>query len=213
MNGSVTILDYGSGNLFSTVKAFEHAGARVVLTGDPAQVEQCERLVIPGVGAFGDCMDKLNRQGLIDPIFKCVQKHIKILGICVGAQILMEEGEEFGLHQGLGLIRGKVRAIEPADPDGTLKKIPHIGWSSLQSSPGQRWDHTILDSLDEDAHCYFVHSFAPVPERQENWLAETFYGSSKICAAVRAGNVYGCQFHPEKSGEVGLRIISNFLGL
>jgi len=209
----VVIVDYGSGNLQSIQKAFASRGVATLLTSRPEQVETARRLVIPGVGAFGDCVARVAERGLEEPIRRCIERGRPVLGVCVGMQMLFDRSEEFGVHQGLGLIRGTVTALSNADARGGRVKIPHIAWSELHAPEGTRWDGTILAGV-ENADCvYFVHSFHAVPERWESCLAETHYGDQRICAVARSGNLYGCQFHPEKSGEVGLRIIQAFATL
>ena len=214
MSGAdVVIVDYGSGNLHSIQKAFESRGVATLLTSRPEEVAAARRLVIPGVGAFGDCVSRVAERGLSEPILRCIDSGRPVLGICVGMQMLFDRSEEFGVHQGLGLIRGTVIALSSEDAGGGRVKIPHVAWSELRPPEGTRWDGTILASV-ENAECvYFVHSFHGVPERWESCLAETHYGDQRICAVVRSGNLYGCQFHPEKSGPVGLRIIQAFATL
>jgi imidazole glycerol-phosphate synthase subunit HisH len=212
-NREVIIVDYGSGNLLSIMRAVEAVGAKPYLTGDLQKVSNAKHLVVPGVGAFGECMSKIKRKGLVGPLIKSMNRGAFVLGICVGMQILFEESEEFGMHQGLGVIPGKVLSIPSNDSDGRRYKVPHIGWSSLKQPAKNRWGGTILEALEEGCCCYFVHSFMAVPGNETDRLADTYYGNTRICAAVHSGNIYGCQFHPEKSGEIGLGILSGFIKL
>jgi len=210
----VLVVDYGVGNLLSVCRAFEACGATVELNGSPERIAKAERLVVPGVGAFGDCMNELQRRGLVQPILDSVTTGNPVLGICVGMQMMMQVGEEFGEHAGLGIAAGRVRAIPGSTSDGTPHKIPHIGWNALlKPSPETVWDETILDGVVPGSTCYFVHSFTAEPTDDQVRLADCDYDGRRISAAVRVGNVYGTQFHPEKSGEVGLRILRNFLAL
>ncbi|MAI49154.1 MAG: imidazole glycerol phosphate synthase subunit HisH [Rhodospirillaceae bacterium] len=206
---SVTIVDYGRGNLLSVGRAFEQAGADVVITDDARVIAEAARVVVPGVGAFGDAMNELSARDLIEPLKSYAGTGLPILGVCVGMQILFDGGEEFGENAGLGLLPGSVTPI--AGRSKMRLKIPHIGWDRL--IPASSWDGTILAGLGDDPYCYFVHSFAAVPENPSDLLSQSVYGDITLTAAVRRGNVWGCQFHPEKSGPVGLKIISNFLEL
>jgi imidazole glycerol-phosphate synthase subunit HisH len=207
----VVILDYGSGNILSIMRAVEAVGASAHLTGNALKVSKAKHLIIPGVGAFGECMEKMRKKGLIDPLLESVDRGSRILGICVGMQILFGESEEFGKHDGLGIIPGKVISIPSIDLDGTRHKIPHVGWNLLKQPAKDRWSGTAFEALEEGCFCYFVHSFMAVPDKETDRLADTFYGGTRICAAAQSGRVFGCQFHPEKSGEAGLSILKGFV--
>jgi glutamine amidotransferase len=210
----VLVVDYGVGNLLSVCRALEACGAEVSLDGNPKSIPTAERLVIPGVGAFGDCMNELRRRELIQPILDYVSTGAPVLGICVGMQMMMQIGEEFGEHTGLGLVPGRVRAIPGTKHDGSSHKIPHIGWNSLvKPNNGPDWNGSILEGVAPGTTCYFVHSFTAEPEDERNRLADCDYNGRRISAALRVGNVFGTQFHPEKSGETGLQILRNFLAL
>ncbi|MBX9845844.1 MAG: imidazole glycerol phosphate synthase subunit HisH [Xanthobacteraceae bacterium] len=213
MKRRVLVVDYGVGNLLSVCRAFEACGATVELTGDIGRLNAAERVVVPGVGAFGDCMNELNRRSLVKPILDFIASGRPLLGICVGMQMFMEIGEEFGEHGGLGLVPGRVRAIPSTAADGSRHKIPHIGWNALVKLAGTGWSHTILDGVTPGSTVYFVHSFTANPEDERYRLADCDYNGRRISAALQVGNVFGTQFHPEKSGEVGLRILRNFLAL
>ena len=216
----VAIIDYGSGNLRSAMKAFERSAretgiaADVLLTTDADIVRSADRIVLPGVGAYADCKAGLAAvPGMIDALNETVIKKSRpFLGICVGMQLLFDFGEEFGTHAGLGIIPGRVRPVPATAADGTPHRIPHIGWNVLVApAHGAGWGDTILADLPAEPAVYFVHSFAPVPADERTRLADCLYNGCRVSAAIRAGNTYGCQFHPEKSGPTGLRILQNFL--
>lgn len=208
----VTIVDYGLGNIFSVARAVEHFGAEVELTDEPARLLEAERLILPGVGAFANGMQGLRDRGLVEPLRAYAAGGRPLLGICLGMQMLVSQSEEFGTHEGLGIIPGKVVAISGKDGGGGAMKVPHIGWSELARPPSRPgWGDTVFSGVDEKSSAYFVHSFTVVPEREADRLADTWYGDCRISAAVQHGNVAGCQFHPEKSGPNGLKIVRNFL--
>lgn len=209
----VTVIDYGVGNLLSVTRAFEYCGASVVLTDDAAKIADADYLVLPGVGAFCDGMVGLAGRGLVDPIRAFAAKERPFLGICLGMQLMLDESEEFGAHEGLGLIPGKVVAIPARGSDGAAHKIPHIGWNKICVPAGISWQGTLLDTSAEDSSFYFVHSFTAVPASHKYRLADCYYNGQVIAAAIRKDNIYGCQFHPEKSGAGGLAIIKQFLEL
>ncbi|CAH1215766.1 Imidazole glycerol phosphate synthase subunit HisH [Paenibacillus allorhizoplanae] len=211
-NSQVTIIDYGVGNIYSVTNAFEACGAQVTLTDDPEIILNSERVVLPGVGAFQDGMKGLQDRGLVEPIVNYANSNRPFIGICLGMQMLMDTSEEFGLHQGLGIIKGRVVAIPGTDLNKQRHKIPHIGWNELQRL-STSWDRTILEAIAIESSAYFVHSYTVIPDNLENRLADSYYNGRQISAVIKSGSVYGCQFHPEKSGEIGLRILSNFLKL
>ena len=194
------ILDYGVGNLFSLFSSLAAIGEASEITSDPAVIARADRIILPGVGAFKDAMEKLRSSGLIAPLKEAAASGIPILGICLGMQLLFDKSFEYGEHEGLGMISGEVRPI-PAEG----LKIPHMGWNAL--SFGEK-KHPLFAQLNEGDHVYFVHSYAAV-NCSESVIALTEYGTP-VTAAVAQRNVMGCQFHPEKSGEVGLRILKAF---
>ncbi|MDX1975255.1 MAG: imidazole glycerol phosphate synthase subunit HisH [Rickettsiales bacterium] len=204
---SVAIIDYGSGNLRSVAKAFERiaAGKQVVVTNDPAALKNASHIVLPGVGAFADCMRGLKQiTGMIDALEEQVLEHKKpFLGICVGMQMLFQKGHEHGLHDGLGWLIGEVVAL-PQQPH----KIPHMGWNTLAI----KHDHPLLKGIQEGAHAYFVHSYHAVGCDRADVLATVDYGQ-EITAIVARGNIIGTQFHPEKSQATGLALLKNFVGI
>ncbi len=195
------IVDYGVGNLKSVTNAMDYLDLKTCITSDPNELERADAIILPGVGAFPDAADRLRASGLDQLLCREAQRK-PILGICLGMQLLFERGEEVRECEGLGLVSGFVRKIE------TGLKLPHIGWNSLtfpNPSP-------LFAGLEEGSYVYFVHSFCGVASDPSQIIAQTDYGVP-VVAAVNHGNVYGCQFHPEKSGEVGLQILRNFGGL
>jgi glutamine amidotransferase len=215
MNGpDVAVVDYGNGNLLSVRRGLEHCGAAVALTADPAAILAAPRVVLPGVGAFGNGMAQLCQLGLDEVVREVASKGTPLLGICLGMQMLLDESEEFGRTAGLGLIPGRVVAIPTVTADGQLQKIPHIGWSALNLSRGREtWNATLLKTVRPGEAAYFVHSFMADPIHQDHRVADCWYGGRAVTAAIGKENVFGCQFHPEKSGEVGLRVLRQFLSL
>jgi glutamine amidotransferase len=206
------VVDYGRGNLFSVGRALEHCGAEVEITDAPARIIEAERLVLPGVGAFGDAMEELQKRGLVEPIMEFAASGRPFLGICVGMQLMFDSSDEFGVHDGLGMIPGRVRTVPRHGVDGKSHKVPHIGWSELGPAAVRKsWYGTILDGLPAPAFCYFVHSFTAEPGDEAHRLADCHYNGQRLAATVRRDNLWGCQFHPEKSGEIGLHILRNFL--
>ncbi|MDP2167694.1 MAG: imidazole glycerol phosphate synthase subunit HisH [Thermodesulfovibrionales bacterium] len=211
---TVNIVDYGLGNLFSVERAVRYAGADAVISSEPGVISSSDYLIVPGVGAFGQGISNLKGRGLVEPIKSVASSGRPVLGICLGMQLLMTVGEEMGTHKGLDLISGKVvRFPAPADK-GPHYKIPHIGWNGIYM-PGHRknWDSTILEGLKEGDSMYFVHSYVVAPDDPSHILAETAYGGLTFCSAINENNICGCQFHPEKSGALGLDIYRNFLKL
>ena len=217
----VTVLDYGIGNLLNVVRALAHCGATVRVATNASDTMQAgelpDRMVLPGVGAFGDAMDELRLRGLDDVVKRFAATERPFMGICVGAQLLFDVGEEHssgGEHAGLGLIPGRVQPVPAMTPNGQSLRIPHIGWSALQLPPARTdWHDTPLAGVAPGEPVYFVHSFAPVPTHEAHRLADTNYQGVRICAAVARGSVYGCQFHPERSAGAGLGILRQFLTL
>jgi glutamine amidotransferase len=199
----VAIVDYGVGNLFSLESSFRSVGADTVVTSDPAVLRAADRIVLPGVGAFGDAARKLRESGLADVVVSEAKAGKPLLGICLGMQLLFEKSFEYGEHEGLGLIKGEVRPI--ADVIGADLKIPHIGWNALHFGASK---HPLFRYLSEGDFVYFVHSFYGA-NCAKSVIATAEYGA-ELTAAVARDNVYGCQFHPEKSGTVGMSILRAF---
>lgn len=208
----VTLIDYGVGNLLSVQRALEHCGAKVILTSNPVQILAASRVVLPGVGAFAKAMEALQELGLVDALRELADRQIPLLGICLGMQLLFEQSEEFGLTRGLGFIPGYVIPIPAVSLAGQRQKIPHVGWSALYPSSGlDNWEGTLLQDISSGEATYFVHSYMAVPDNITHSIAETQYGGHKICAVTKRDQITGCQFHPEKSGSVGLEILRNFV--
>lgn len=200
----VVIVDYGMGNLRSVQKGFERIGAQAVISRDPERVTSAEKLVLPGVGAFPECMRNLSRLDLVEPILEFVRSGRPFLGICLGLQLLFDESEEFGKHEGLKVIPGTVKAFDRS----MGLKIPHMGWNNVfftKQTP-------ILRGIDDGSYCYFVHSYYVVADNALDVAGETDYGIRFTCAVAR-DNVFALQFHPEKSQQVGLKILKNFSSL
>jgi glutamine amidotransferase len=208
----VTIIDYGVGNLLSVQRGFEHCGAKVKLTSEPEKILASRLVVLPGVGAFGNAMQALERLNLVAVIQEVARREIPLLGICLGMQLLLEESEEFGVTSGLGLIPGKVIPVPTQTQSGEMQKIPHIGWSKLYTSKAyESWNKTLLQDNQPGDAAYFVHSFMAVPTNPSHRIAECEYGGHSVSAVIGNNQITGCQFHPEKSGEVGLKILRRFI--
>ena len=199
----IAIIDYGMGNLRSVAKAFERLGCETVTTRDPKTILNAGHVVLPGVGAFPDCMRNLERLELIGPIRRALASGRPFLGICLGLQLLFAEGEEFGVHPGLGWFPGRVVRF----PDGAMK-VPHMGWNTLEL----RRPAAPLKDVPEQAMVYFVHSYYAVPEDPAIVATTTEYGVT-FASSVAKDNVFACQFHPEKSQSVGLALLRNFAGI
>lgn len=198
----VAIIDYGVGNLFSLCSSFAAIGEEAEVTSDPERIRKADRVILPGVGAFGDAAEKLRQTGLDSVVREEAGRGKPLMGICLGMQLLFERSYEYGVHEGLGLLRGEIRPIAERIPAGL--KIPQMGWNALkfvQPSPLFKYSR-------EGEYVYFVHSYSAVA-CEESLLATTEYGAD-LTACVGRGNVFGCQFHPEKSGEVGLRMLKAF---
>jgi imidazole glycerol-phosphate synthase subunit HisH len=207
----ITIIDYGVGNLLSVRRAFEHCGARVTITSDPKLIERADRLVLPGVGAFPNAMELINRYELAQVVKDFATSGKPLLAICLGMQLLMDESEEFTKTAGLSLIPGRVVELPKTNSKAELIKIPHIGWSPIFPRDSiQDWQGTILSDNSPGNHVYFVHSFMASLVDHSNELAYTSYEGLRVPAVVNRDNIIGCQFHPEKSGEVGLRMLNRF---
>lgn len=211
-SSKVLVIDYGVGNLLSVKRGFEYCGAEVTISSDPEQIVNAPHVVLPGVGAFANAMKALEERALIEVIRSVAKKGTPLLAICLGMQMLMDESEEFGQTSGLGLIPGRVIPIPSQTHEGKLQKIPHIGWNELiPSSSVESWKNTILQNTNVSDSVYFVHSFMAVPVQSSHRIANCLYGGHSVAAVIGYDNVIGCQFHPEKSGEVGLNLLKRFL--
>ncbi len=199
----IAIVDYGVGNLFSLSRSLAYVGADVCVTGDREKIKRAEKIILPGVGAFGDAIKKLRAACLDEVLVSEAKKGKPILGICLGMQLLFDKSFEYGEHTGLGLIKGEIRPI--ADKIGKNLKVPHIGWNSLEFTEKKS---ELFKYIHDGDFVYFVHSYYAA-DCEESVIANAEYGA-KLTAAVQNGNVYGCQFHPEKSGKTGLAILRAF---
>lgn len=212
---TVTVIDYGIGNLRSVTKALEFLGCQVNLTNEPEVVAKAKKLILPGVGAFGAGMANLQRLGLVEPIYDAVRRSVPFLGICLGLQLLFDESEEMGRHEGLKLVRGKVVRFPQMDAITHYAsrttppiRIPHMGWNGLRIHKSEPLFHSVPDG----AMVYFVHSYFPVPDDASVIAATTEHGVEFV-SAISVDNLFGTQFHPEKSSQVGLQILRNFISL
>lgn len=207
----IAVIDYGSGNLRSVAKALESVGGeQVVICNDPNQARRADRLVLPGVGAFADCYNNLKSSNLLEPVWHHIESERPFLGICVGMQLLFSEGREFGIHPGLDLIPGPVVPFakdmtDPTDPDRHLK-VPHMGWNQVR----QEQVHPMWEAIPEATFFYFVHSYYGIPMDPKCIAGSTDYGV-RFAAAVTRNNLFGTQFHPEKSQKFGLQLLTNFV--
>ncbi len=204
----VAIIDYDAGNIKSVEKAFEYLGADTVVTRDPARIMRADHVVLPGVGAFGDAMNRIREYDLEDVIKEVTKEQVPFLGICLGQQLLFDLSEESDGAKGLGILRGKILRIPDVDEDGRSYKIPQIGWNNLRLSP----DGRLFKNLPDEPYVYFVHSYYLKAENRSIVKATTEYNVT-VDASVESGNVFACQFHPEKSAEVGMQILKNFLAV
>ena len=196
----VAIIDYGVGNLRSVEKAFAATGCKAIVSSDESELRAAERLVLPGVGAFGACMKALNERAFDRLVYERVREGTPLLGVCVGMQLLFEESEEFGSTRGLGLLKGRVRRFE------NELVVPQVGWNRIR----QKRPHALFEGVKDGSFCYFVHSFYCKPADDVIVVGETEYGRH-YASVVAKGNVCGVQFHPEKSQDVGLRMLRNFV--
>lgn len=215
MTNKVTILDYGMCNLLNVARALQHVGADVTVTEDATEASAAHRLIVPGVGAFSDSVREVKSRGFDDLIRSFIESGRPFLGICVGMQMLFEASEEFGVHEGLAILPGQVMAVPSIALDGTTQRVPHIGWNPLVTPDGGRqWQGTLLNSYaGESPAVYFVHSFAAVPSNPSDRLADCLYGGHRICASVQRDNLMATQFHPERSGKIGLEVLRHFLDI
>lgn len=203
----IAVIDYGVGNLFSLTASLKYLGADVKVTGEKEEIEAADRIILPGVGAFADAKEKLDQTGLVETILEQTADGKPLLGICLGMQLLFDESHEYGVHKGLGLIKGKIASIDEDLKKAGIAglKVPHIGWNSLQFEK----DDPLFRYNKPGDYVYYVHSFYET-DCEESIIATSEYGVT-ITGAVRSGKVYGTQFHPEKSGEAGLKMLKAFM--
>jgi len=206
----VAIVDYGLGNLHNVRRACEAVGLATKITSSPEEVRCSAAAILPGVGAFGDAISTLNASGLSQGLRELVDSGKPLFGICLGFQLLMTESSEFGHHRGLDIIQGSViRLNAPRDDEGRLK-VPHVGWNRIwKTNPYAMSDsrpQTLLDAIADGEYMYFVHSFVVVPSQANTIVSTTHYGDVEFCSSARRGNVFGCQYHPERSGVEGLKM-------
>lgn len=211
MKPNVTIIDYGMGNLLSICRAFEKVGANVIIAGSPEEILAAERLVLPGVGAFPDGMKELNNRAFVPAIHEYVKKGNLLLGICLGMQMLFDESEENVPTSGLKLISGKVKLLPKKQQNGALNKVPHVGWAEVSFPNLKNLRLSPLQSVPEGSYLYFVHSYYAIAEQEKHILSLSSFGDVKYCSSAISDNVVGTQFHPEKSGGIGLSLLKTFL--
>lgn len=215
--GRVVVVDYGIGNVFSVCNALKAAGCDPLLTRNPKEIREADRLILPGVGAFARARQALDHFNL--PVFlkEFTETGRPFLGICVGMQLLLDESTEFGITSGLGYIAGQVQRIADRDPAGNRLRVPHISWANLRkphTNPEKDWEKTVLNGIRDNSQAvYFVHSFHAQCTDPDNVLAEAVYGGNPVTAAIQKDNIIGFQFHPERSGQIGQEILKRFLSL
>ena len=205
---NIIVIDYGIGNIKSIKNAFEEVGVKVIFSRKEKDILNADGVVLPGVGAFSQGMNNLIKYNLVDIIKKYVKTDKPLLGICLGMQMMLEESEEFGITKGLGLIKGKVIKI-PVDQTKKVK-LPHISWNTIETK-NINWKNTILENIPKNSDMYFVHTFVAKPDNKDEVLSVTEYAGAEFCSSLKKENIYGCQFHPEKSSKQGLTIIKNFI--
>jgi glutamine amidotransferase len=212
IKSEVVIIDYGIGNTLSVQQGFEEIGVHAIITSDIKLISRAKYLVLPGVGAFQKAMQALHNLNLVETIVKIANQGVPILGICLGMQLLLDESDEFGLTKGLGLIPGRVEKLPIGKDDNSPIKIPQINWHELVPSNAQLdWKNSLLNNQRPNDSVYFVHSFMAKPYNSNHILANYICGGNNISAVIAKDNIIGCQFHPEKSGRVGLEILRNFI--
>ena len=211
MKQNIAILDYGIGNLISVKKAIEYVGGTPIISSNFDKLLSCDKLILPGVGAYAKGMYLLNKRGLKNLVYEFIKTGKPIMGICLGMQLLFQESEEFGFTSGLGVLEGKIVSIKKNSKDKTIK-IPHISWSELYFERG-RENNILLCGIKKKDQVYFVHSYGVDYKTTDTIISSVYYYDIKIAAIVQKNNVFGCQFHPERSGEVGLKILENFLNI
>ncbi len=214
MDNKVVIIDYGIGNILSVKQGFQKIDANVIVSSNIKIIETATHIVLPGVGAYENGMNALNQLNLTDAVIKIANKGVPLLGICLGMQMLLDESDEFGVTKGLGLIPGRVENFPLSILDHEPIKVPQINWHELVPSQSKNnWNNSLLKNHKQNDSVYFVHSFVANPSDEKHKLAEYICGGNRITAVIEKDNIWGCQFHPEKSGATGLNILKNFTSL
>lgn len=206
----IVVVDYDIGNVRSILNAFDKIGITPILSRNKEEILNADGLLLPGVGAFSHGMKNLNKYSLVEILKEYAKSNKPLLGICLGMQMLLDESEEFGSTKGIGLIHGKVIKLPIKNLE--YKKLPHISWNEI-SKHKIIWQDTILENISESSDMYFVHSYIAVPNDENNVLSTTIYSDYEFCSSIKKDNIYGCQFHPEKSASLGLKIIQNFINI
>ena len=208
LRARVAIVDYGLGNLFSIQHACRHAGMDVMVTVSKTEILEADAVLLPGVGAFGDAMQALRRLDLVSVLKDVAASDTRLIGICLGMQLLMMESEEFGRHRGLGILEGRVVRLlqESTHPGARRLKVPEVGWNCIREAQAGRWEGTLLEGVPDGAFMYFVHSFVVQPDDPTMVVSLTRYGPNDYCSTLQRGHLFACQYHPERSGPQGLRI-------
>jgi glutamine amidotransferase len=204
----LVVVDYGRGNLFSISSALDHIEVPHRISGKPEDILAADRIILPGVGAFGDAMTELKRRQLVEPLLEVARRGNPFLGICVGYQVLFDRGEEFGGHAGLGLLPGVVKTLPMSDPPDDDWRVPNVGWRRIFGFA----EKSLFSRLDDDAMVYFVHSYLPVLADPALATARFEFSGSECAAAAQRDNLFGMQFHPERSGRIGLELLRRFAG-
>jgi len=206
----IVVIDYDIGNVRSILNALKKVGINAILSRSREDIMNANGVILPGVGAFSHGMKNLHKYLLVDILKDYAATNKPLLGICLGMQMLLEESEEFGLTKGIGLIPGRVIKLPTQDKEN--EKLPHVSWNEIKPK-NIKWDNTILDNIEAGSDMYFVHSYITIPDEENNILSITEYSKYDFCSSIKKDNIYGCQFHPEKSAFLGLRIINNFINI
>jgi glutamine amidotransferase len=210
-NKKIAIIDYGVGNIFSINQACNKVGLNTIVTSDAALISNSDAIILPGVGAFGDAMNNLKKLNLVETIINFANTGKPFLGICLGMQLLFNESEEFGNHKGLGLIDGEIKKFNFSKIDNNITKIPQIQWNKIYHKENTNWNNSCLSNVENNSYMYFVHSYYAIPNDKNTILSYTEYANFEYCSSVKKENITGIQFHPEKSGEIGIHIYKNWL--
>lgn len=204
------LIDYGINNLYSVQRMMQTLNVQVTITSDADQIRKADKIILPGVGAFSRAMTELKARNLDDALEDYVDSGKPLLGICLGMQLLFSESEEFGTHKGFNFVEGKVVKFKTPILNERYK-IPQMNWNEIRPHKNAKWESSLLDNITPNSHFYFVHSYVCYPQQEQNYIAETRYGNDTFCSVVNKDNVWGCQFHPEKSAANGINIFKNFI--